>query len=182
MPVEMPTEMMINALDKCCDGYRRCVDCELKPKYDKEVKEYTDDYGCQFEFMDKQMIEKIYNWYKELDLVACENAKAECCDKEPDESKPHIEPKVARHYTICQKLNQVYKAKNHDYGDSFGDTYKTLGIISAVTRLSDKMNRLMSLAVSHDAQVKDEKIEDTLLDMANYAIMTLIELGYEPEN
>ena len=41
------------------------------------------------------------------------------------------------------------------------------------------MNRLMSLAVSHDAQVKDEKIEDTLLDMANYAIMTLIELGYE---
>ena len=86
---------------------------------------------------------------------------------------------MARHFAICQKLNQVYKAKNHDYGDSFGNTYKKLGIISAVTRLSDKMNRLMSLAVKHDAQVKDEKIEDTLLDMANYAIMTLIELGYE---
>ena len=86
---------------------------------------------------------------------------------------------MTRHYAICQKLNKVYKAKNHDYGDSFGDTYKKLGIISAVTRLSDKMNRLMSLAVSHDTQVKDEKIEDTLLDMANYAIMTLIELGYE---
>ena len=41
------------------------------------------------------------------------------------------------------------------------------------------MNRIISLAVSHEAQVKDEKIEDTLLDMANYAIMTLIELGYE---
>ena len=93
--------------------------------------------------------------------------------------KLHIDPKVARHYVICQKLNAVYKAKNHDYGDSFGDTFKKLGIISAVTRLSDKMNRLMSLAVAHDAQVKDEKIEDTLLDMANYAIMTLIELGYE---
>lgn len=87
--------------------------------------------------------------------------------------------KIDKHHAICQKLNQVYKAKNHDYGDSFGDTYKKLGIISAVTRLSDKMNRLMSLAVKHDAQVKDEKIEDTLLDMANYAIMTLIELGYE---
>ena len=117
--------------------------------------------------------------YKELDQASCENAEAECCDAEPDELKLHIEPKVARHYAICQKLNQVYKAKNHDYGDSFGDTYKKLGIIGAWTRLSEKMNRLMSLAVSHDAQVKDEKIEDTLLDMDNYAIMTLIELGYE---
>lgn len=182
MPVEMSTDMMVNALNKCCDGYERCADCELKPKYDKEVKEYTENYGCSFESMDNQMIEKIYSWYKELDPAACENADAKCCNKESDDLKPNIEPKVARHYAICQKLNQVYKAKNHDYGDSFGDTYKKLGIISAVTRLSDKMNRLMSLAVSHDAQVKDEKIEDTLLDMANYAIMTLIELGYEPEN
>ncbi len=116
---------------------------------------------------------------KEIDPAACENAEAKCCDKEPDEPKLSIEPKVSQHYAICQKLNQVYKVKNHDYGDSFGDTYKKLGIISAVTRLSDKMNRLMSLAVSHDAQVKDERIEDTLLDMANYAIMTLIELGYK---
>ena len=114
--------------------------------------------------------------------AAYENAVDECCHTEPDDLKLHIDPKVARHYAICQKLNDVYKAKNHDYGDSFGDTFKKLGIISAVTRLSDKMNRLMSLAVAHDVQVKDEKIEDTLLDMANYAIMTLIELGYEPEN
>ena len=132
--------------------------------------------------MDNEMLDKIYSWYKEIDQASCENAEDSCCNKEPDGIKSTIEPKVAQHYAICQKLNQVYKAKNHDYGDSFGDTYKKLGIISAVTRLSDKMNRLMSLAVSHDTQVKDEKIEDTLLDMANYAIMTLIELGYEPEN
>lgn len=125
------------------------------------------------------MLDKCYDWLKDISRGACENAENECCDKEPDTIKPNIEPKVAQHYAICQKLNRVYKAKNHDYGDSFGDTYKKLGIISAVTRLSDKMNRLMSLAVSHDAQVKDEKIEDTLLDMANYAIMTLIELGCE---
>lgn len=85
--------------------------------------------------------------------------------------------KPEKHMDICQKLNAIYRAKNHDYGDAFGDTFKKLGIISAVTRLSDKTNRLMSLAVTHDTQVKDEKIEDTLMDMANYAIMTLIELG-----
>ena len=162
-----------------CDNKNfTCTDCPLSQKYDKETDKYTDDYGCIFEDMDDEMLDKVYGWYKELDMAT----ESKCCNKGSDDLKLHIEPKVTRHYAICQKLNQVYKAKNHDYGDSFGDTYKKLGIISAVTRLSDKMNRIISLAVSHDAQVKDEKIEDTLLDMANYAIMTLIELGYEPEN
>ena len=176
----MTRKEKVDVLQYYCDNKNfTCTDCPLSKKYDKETDIYTDAYGCEFEDMDNKMLEKIYGWYKELDPAACENTEAECCNKEPDDLKLHIEPKVARHYKICQKLNQVYKAKNHDYGDSFGDTYKKLGIISAVIRLSDKMNRLMSLAVSHDAQVKDEKIEDTLLDMANYAIMTLIELGYE---
>ena len=176
----MTREEKVYALEWYCDHCDdTCDKCELKNMYDKETDGFTDSYSCVFDEMSDNMLNKCYNWYKELDQAACENAKAECCNKEPDDLKSHIEPKVAKHYAICQKLNQVYKAKNHDYGDSFGDTYKKLGIISAVTRLSDKMNRLMSLAVSHDAQVKDEKIEDTLLDMANYAIMTLIELGYE---
>lgn len=166
-------------LNSYCNSIDDCDNCELMKKYDKDTSEFTDQCACIFDEMSDDMLEKCYNWYKELDPVACENAENECCEVEPDNLKLHIDPKVARHYAICQKLNAVYKAKNHDYGDSFGDTYKKLGIISAVTRLSDKMNRLMSLAVKHDAQVKDEKIEDTLLDMANYAIMTLIELGYE---
>ena len=165
-----------------CNSVDDCDNCGLIKKYDKDTIEFIDQYSCIFHKMSDDMLNKCYNWYKELDPASCENAETKCCDKEPDALKPHIEPKVARHCEICQKLNQVYKAKNHDYGDSFGDTYKKLGIISAVTRLSDKMNRLMSLAVSHNAQVKDERIEDTLLDMANYAIMTLIELGYEPKN
>lgn len=176
----MTREEKVNTLEYYCDNKcQKCEECELVKKYDEETDEWTDTYACVFSDMSDDMLNKCYNWYKELDPAACENDEAGCCDKEPDDLKLHIEPRVARHYAICQKLNQVYKAKNHDYGDSFGDTYKKLGIISAVTRLSDKMNRLMSLAVSHDAQVKDEKIEDTLLDMANYAIMTLIELGYE---
>lgn len=158
-----------------CNSIDDCDNCELMKKHDKDTSEFTDQYACIFDEMSDDMLDKCYNWYKELDP----STKDKCCDKETDALKSHIEPKVAQHYAICQKLNQVYKAKNHDYGDSFGDTYKKLGIISAVTRLSDKMNRLMSLAVSHAAQVKNEKIEDTLLDMANYAIMTLIELGYE---
>ena len=102
MPVEIPTEMMINALDKCCDGYRRCVDCELKLKYDKEVKEYTDNYGCQFESMDEQMIEKIYCWYKELDPADCENVEAECCDKELNVDM------VNHHKNIVEEMHRLF--------------------------------------------------------------------------
>lgn len=82
--------------------------------------------------------------------------------------------KVEQHVEICSKLYNLYKSKNHDYGDSFGETFQKLGIISAVTRITDKVNRLQSLATK-DAKV-DESIKDTLMDLANYSIMTLIEL------
>ncbi|MBO0558950.1 DUF1599 domain-containing protein [Clostridium botulinum] len=83
--------------------------------------------------------------------------------------------KYERHDLICEELNKIYKNKNYDYGDSFGETYKKLGIISAITRITDKVNRLQSLATK-EQKVKDESIKDTLKDLANYSIMTLIEL------
>ena len=179
----MTRKEKVNVLEWYCDHCGDTYDkSELKNMYDKKKDEFTNNYSCAFDEMDDKMLDKIYSWYKELDPAAGENAEAECCNAEPDDLKLHIEPKVARHYAICQKLNQIYKAKNHDYGDSFGDTYKKLGIISAVTRLSDKLHRLMSLAVSPDAQVKAANIAHTCLALATYAIMTLIELGYEPEN
>ena len=86
--------------------------------------------------------------------------------------------KYERHSEITNQLNEIYIAKNTDYGDAFGDTFKKLGIISAVTRIADKTNRLMSLSAKTEAErnVKDETIKDTLMDLANYALMTLIEM------
>lgn len=86
--------------------------------------------------------------------------------------------KSEKHRAITADLNDIYIQKNTDYGDAFGDTFRKLGIISAVTRISDKTNRLMSLAAKPEAErmVKDEAITDTLMDLANYAIMTLIEM------
>ena len=86
--------------------------------------------------------------------------------------------RIQRHKDICKELNDVYAKKNHDYGNSFGDTFDKLGIISAVTRISDKYNRLVSLCAKSEEErkVKDESITDTLLDMANYCIMTVIEM------
>ena len=86
--------------------------------------------------------------------------------------------KYNKHKEICNELNQIYRAKNHDYGDSFGETFEKLGIISAVTRITDKVNRLQTLC-TNDRKVGDETIIDTLYDLANYSIMTIIELEGE---
>jgi len=86
--------------------------------------------------------------------------------------------KYEKHLKICEKLNEIYVNKNHDYGDSFGDTFRKLGIISAVTRITDKTNRLQSLC-KKEQKVNDESIRDTLMDLANYAIMTIIEFDKE---
>lgn len=91
--------------------------------------------------------------------------------------------RVQKHQEICQKLNKVYEQKNHDYGNSFGETFDKLGVISAVTRISDKYNRLVSLCTKpeEERKVKDESITDTLLDMANYCIMTIIEMNKDDD-
>ena len=89
--------------------------------------------------------------------------------------------KVSKHKKLCEQLNKTYEQKNHDYGNSFGETYKKLGIISAITRISDKYNRICSLTTksADERKVKDESIKDTLLDLANYCIMTVIEMEGE---
>lgn len=83
--------------------------------------------------------------------------------------------KTMEHQEICDELNEIYTRKNADYGNSFGDQFEEHGILSAVIRLDDKMRRLKQL-IKQEAQVKDESIEDTVLDLANYAIMTVMEL------
>lgn len=87
--------------------------------------------------------------------------------------------KADQHMEICEKLNEIYRAKNEAYGDSFGETYRKLGIISAITRMTDKMSRLTALCTGAQNNVKDESIRDTVLDLANYSIMLVMELDNE---
>ena len=84
--------------------------------------------------------------------------------------------KVEKHAEICKQLNSIYEQKNHDYGDSFSISFKEEGMAMVRIRLGDKYNRFKTLSRGDEAQVKDESIRDTLLDLANYAIMTVIEM------
>lgn len=77
---------------------------------------------------------------------------------------------------IANELSDLYAKKNAAYGNSFGETFGKLGIISAITRISDKYNRLVNLATHPDIDNLGESIDDTLMDTAAYCIMTLVEL------
>lgn len=85
---------------------------------------------------------------------------------------------ISKHKAICEELNKLYEHKNHDYGDSFHQSFLEDGLIIAKIKLGDKYKRFKTLASDPSKiQVKDESIRDTLLDLANYAIMTAMELG-----
>lgn len=75
----------------------------------------------------------------------------------------------------CDHLKSVLLAKNHDYGNSFGETFQELGPVSGFTRFIDKTNRLKQLVNNNKQDVLDESITDTWLDAAGYAILNLIE-------
>lgn len=88
---------------------------------------------------------------------------------------------------ITSKMAETYEKKNHDYGDSFSKSLDKFGLVASVVRMGDKMNRIESLinksiqnpaypsvSVKDVNLVKDESIKDTLLDLANYAIMTVM--------
>lgn len=88
-----------------------------------------------------------------------------------------IEPNLTR---VANQMVDTYKRKNADYGDSFGESINHYGPVAAHVRIGDKINRLQSLVLKKQtAQVKDESIADTYLDLACYAIMTLTDIEYK---
>ena len=74
--------------------------------------------------------------------------------------------------TLLDQMKETYERKNHDYGDSFTKSMDEFGLTASAIRLTDKLSRFKAL-INKEARVKDESIEDTLLDMASYAIMTV---------
>ena len=91
-------------------------------------------------------------------------------------SRPKLNNNVKQFMDITANMAKTYAAKNHDYGNSFEQSLNKFGLLAAVVRIGDKMNRIESLS-KKEAEVKDESIKDTLLDLASYSIMTLMWLN-----
>ncbi len=95
-----------------------------------------------------------------------------------DYSGPKFTDDELRFRNITEKMRETFLKKNHDYGNSFHETWDEFGdkgIITALTQISHKYHRLMNIGLGTKPLV-DESIDDTLLDMANYCILTIMEL------
>jgi len=86
--------------------------------------------------------------------------------------------RTRKHMLLLEELNKTYSQKNTDYGDSFHKTFTEEGFAMSRIRLSDKLERFKTLSKIKglEPQVKDESMVDTLMDLANYAVMTVMEI------
>lgn len=144
-----------------CDLGLKPSDCS-KTEMNDCIKEYGIEYGFSADAQNIKL--KAFSLEKREPVL-----NTELLGINANPSKTH------EHMLICKELNNIYEAKNADYGDSFGKGYKEYGLTMPCIRLEDKLMRLKQLSKS-EAKVKDESIIDTLLDLANYSIMTVIEL------
>lgn len=90
---------------------------------------------------------------------------------------------VQRFGRIQVELCDTFKSKNADYGNSFSQLYQEFGdngIITAAVQISHKYHRFMNLIKGTPAKV-NESLRDTLMDLANYCILTVMELDKAQE-
>lgn len=75
---------------------------------------------------------------------------------------------------IVSDMTSLFERKNANYGNSFSKLYNELGSISGLVPLYNKLHRATNLLKGSKNDF--ESLEDTFIDLANYAIMNLIEL------
>lgn len=93
---------------------------------------------------------------------------------------PKTEDEI-RHRKILDEMADTFSKKNSDYGNAFEEILDDFGASYAVGRLKEKHKRLTKLITSNKQEVEDESIEDTLLDMANYAVLTIMWMQKQKE-
>jgi len=100
-----------------------------------------------------------------------------------------VHPTSQRFYDLCDAVKAMHASKSRDYGCPSGtdplanirNGAKFVGIPAwrgAMVRLSDKVTRLATFNAT--GSLTHEGVEDTLLDLASYALLSL--LLYQEEN
>ena len=79
--------------------------------------------------------------------------------------------------SVTDEMTRLFEIKNKNYGNSFSKQFEEYGLTSVCIRLEDKLNRLKSLSKQGDnANVDDESLRDTLIDLANYSVLSIMEI------
>lgn len=89
-----------------------------------------------------------------------------------------IEQEIRMFKEYTDRMTSIFAEKRADYGPSTEETFRKFGPVSFLVRMHDKLNRLDNLFVKGDTvrKVRDESVRDTLIDLANYCIIALIEI------
>lgn len=166
-------ELMVKLKNKGCETFEMnissyyrgdcCVDVDGKDVSHGGLEFYKKEYPHiaiqEYKAKSKYKTDEYYRMPKE-EVVKRLNIKTE---KAIDDAEMYR--------GIINKLEQIYLAKNKDYGNSFEESLDEFGEISGIVRIGDKFNRIKSLSKTEEVNVKDESKIDTLLDMANYCVM-----------
>lgn len=80
-----------------------------------------------------------------------------------------------RFFALTEEMRKTFIDKNRDYGSSFSDTVRKFGTNVAIARIHDKYMRLENMALGKEMNVR-ESMRDALMDMANYCLLTVLEL------
>lgn len=128
--------------------------------------------------MQERMFDKHGNVYRDLTARIDEDNEMTVGDKVvlDEDGKTYIVGNLdVDYYSVVDGMKDIYTAKNEDYGNSFEMTLDKYGIIAAIIRMQDKMNRIDGYYWKPDEDKKvDESLIDTLEDLGNYAIMTSV--------
>lgn len=87
-----------------------------------------------------------------------------------------IQEEVKVFKELTDQMSDTFAKKRNDYGQTTTETFQKFGPVSMLTRMHDKMGRLDNLLGKGTENLVGEKVEDTLLDLANYALITILEL------
>ena len=79
-----------------------------------------------------------------------------------------------------EELINTLVRKNQDYGNSVQEQFEEYGLTSILIRLDDKMRRLKHLR-THNPQVAEESLQDTLKDLSGYALLGLMCLQHQEQ-
>ena len=83
---------------------------------------------------------------------------------------------------ITDELRETLIKKNYDYGNSVESTIDKRGYGSLAQRIEDKLNRFDNLILKEEEGQVDESLEDTLLDLAGYALLGVRKLRKDKTN
>ncbi len=152
------------ALEQFCDSQKDCDYCKLR----EPIKQYKGTKRPCHEYARN-------NPHEAARLMGYEVVD-DLLDPTKHKEEVNMDQQVQLHKKICNELTALFERKNHDYGDSFRQTFAEEGWPMVRIRLSDKLHRFKALTRGDSQQVQDESLRDTLMDLANYAILAMMEM------